>query len=194
MLVAKIRQQCGPTTVGAYTVRAYHGLGTKTLAWQDKETSRWAGSLDLLDNGGQPLGFTAVDFMYDVPDEDRSKIQISSILDKKGSRQILAQISMITRLRAITKSYNKNDLDRKIEKAVKNILDGGDIWENQPQWWLSATSSGNTIVYQSDKMLLRQLMELGLTDELLEVTLTSGKEDKVSIFACTLESLFYGLN
>jgi hypothetical protein len=190
MLVAKIRQHCGPTTVGAYTVRAYHGLGTKTLAWQDKETSRWAGSLDLLDNGGQPLGFTAVDFMYDVPDEDRSKIQISSILDKKGSRQILAQISMITRLRAITKSYNRKDLDRKIEKAVKNILDGGDIWENQPQWWLSVTSSGNATVYQSDKTLLCQLMEMGLTDELLEVTLTSGKEDKVSTFACTLESLF----
>lgn len=162
MLLSKVRQQWGSITVSAFTARAYNGLGTKTIVWHDKETARWARSFDLFDNDkGRPLALTAVDFVNDVKEEDRAKIQISSIFDKKACRQVIGQIAMMTRLRSFASAWKKTEFDDKIGKAVKKIVETRDVWDNEPRWWRSDESSD-----QNDKLLVDELVKLGLTDDL----------------------------
>lgn len=168
MLVAKLRDHSGPSTVTAFTMRALSGLGTKVLLWLDQETGRWAESLDLMDHRKHPLAFTAIDFLDDVPVEDRSKIQISAILDKKGCRAILAQMAMITRLRAIAAILSKNELHSRIERSVMSLLESQDKWENEPKGWVKMNVSDQTISCEHDKKLVYCLIEHGLTDELLD--------------------------
>ena len=179
MLVAKVRQQFGVTSISAFTERACNGLGNRIVVWLDNEVASLARALDLLDNGGKPLGFTAVDFIEDVSAEDRAKIQLSSMLDKKGSRQIIAQIAMLTRLRDMSRSWGDDKMSQKIETVVKRLVDSREVWENEPHWWRPEASSN-----QNDKVLVDQMVCLGLTDDLLDMFASVGVSGPLGCAGC----------
>jgi hypothetical protein len=184
MLIAKVREQWSVTIVKKYTERAYHGLGCRTMVWLENEVARWAHSLDLLDSTGKPLAFTAVDFLDDVPDTERAKIQISSMLVPKHSRQVVAQVALVTRLRSMASLWDENEFNDKIDRAVKKNVEGEDVWENEPPWWRSTVTSN-----QYDKYLAKQIVKVGMTDDLLEKFYAIGERvrlTRIYVYLCRI--------
>jgi len=162
MLLAKIRDHMTPVLSSALTVRSDNGLGTKVVSWHSKEILRWATSLDLLDNNGKALAFTALDFYNDLPESERSVIEVASVLNKKGCRQVASQIALMSRLRSLFVRYKSGNLSEKIEKASKTIRTSGEKWENEPKTWSSL----------HDVVLLNRLVDGGLTDVFMRGTCT----------------------
>lgn len=160
MLLAKIRQHMSPLTISTLTTRSDQGLGPKILYWLGKEVTRWAGSLDILDENGLPLAFTAVEFLDELPEPERQAIEISSVIDKKGCRMVIGQAALMTRIRSIFSVYDSTSLLAKISKAVNSLKSVGDPWDKQPDGWSLC----------SDVVLLKRLMFTGLTDEVLNET------------------------
>ena len=71
-------------------------------------------------------------------------------------RQLLIQITLLSRLRSFFTKYPKHELISRIEKAAKNCK-VGDVWEAQPSWW---TSGGDSPAHY-DALMLESLVEFG---------------------------------
>lgn len=160
MLVAKLHQLIVATFSNQMQPQAFDGLGPKIPSWFDKETAKWGAALDLLDDSGKPLGFSAIDFLFDVPDEDRKKIRMASSLDRKGCQLVFCQISLLTRLRSFVRKYHDDDFRGRVEKAAMNIIQHGDKFFDEPKWW--SNGKGN------DQLLLERIVKVGLTNELVQ--------------------------
>jgi hypothetical protein len=161
MLVVKLRQLIVSSFTNHSHPQSFIGLGPKIPLWFDKETIKWGTFLDLLDDAGRPLGFSAVDFLLDVPEEERRKIRISSMLDRKGCETIYCQISSITRIRSLVGKYEDMDLTRRLNEAANKVLANDDKFIDEPKWWLGI----------NDAVLLKQIPKIGLSDALLQLFL-----------------------
>ncbi|GAX26228.1 chromodomain-helicase-DNA-binding protein 7 [Fistulifera solaris] len=159
MLVVKLRQLIVSSFTNHSHPHSFIGLGPKIPMWFDKETIKWGTFLDLLDDAGRPLGFSAVDFLLDVPEQERRKIRISSMLDRKGCETIYCQISSITRIRSLVGRYEDMDLTRRLNEAAIKVLANGDKFIDKPNWWLGI----------NDAVLLKQIPTIGLSEGLLEL-------------------------
>jgi hypothetical protein len=161
MLVVKLRQLIVSSFTNHSHPQSFIGLGPKIPLWFDKESIKWGTSLDLLDDAGRPLGFSAVDFLLDVPEEERRKIRISSVLDRRGCETIYCQISSITRIRSLVAKYEDMELTRRLNEAASKVLANDDKFIDEPNWWLGI----------NDAVLLKQIPKIGLSDALLQLFL-----------------------
>ena len=120
MLLAKVYQSMSPVQISATTKRSDNGLGAKVIQWVGKETSRWATTFDLLDGDGRPLAFTAIEFADELPE-----VEIASVIDKKGCRWVMAQIAMMTRIRALFLNHNERSILAQASRAAKQLATTG---------------------------------------------------------------------
>lgn len=129
--------------------------GERLISWLKADLSRWAASLDLLDNGGNPLGFTAVDFIDDLPEKERESIEIAAIMDRKEGRDVLSQAALMNRLRSVfITACETNTKPMKVELAAEKAMQSK--WDGQPDWWLH----GGT---KHDQLLLERLLHSGFS-------------------------------
>jgi hypothetical protein len=149
MMLAKINQWAAT----ANSVK-YSNLGPNVVEWFQNEITRWANALELLDDDGEALGFTAVDFLEDIDDDERTNIDFSGALDVEGARCVMAQIALVSRLRSFYTGNGRELLPRRLENAVSQIKDN---WEAQPEFWLV----NNDSTVKHDRLLLERLVRRG---------------------------------
>lgn len=177
MMLAKVQRHMGKATTGLTSVclATELALGPKVIAWLENEIMNWASSLDLLDTAGRPLGFTAVDFIDDLPESERAAIEIAAIMDKKGSRAVMSQMALMTRLRSLF--LGKEPKAARLEKALISLVASGDKWEWEPTWWATANSqSKEKSTIRNDQLLLERLLHRGFAG-VLEDTKSYGLGD-----------------
>ena len=138
------------------TKKSNYWLGPKIFDFLSTQLSDWAKVLDIVDAKGKTLSYTAADFYHDLPVDERELVEVTTLLNKQDSRQIIIQITLLSRLRSLFSAYPKDALLPKIEKAAKNVGDG-DVWEGRPSWW---TTSGDSLSH-NDALLLEALVEFG---------------------------------
>jgi hypothetical protein len=168
MLLEKLRRHMTAVIVSTLTARSDYCLGSKILIWFRKELLKWATSLDLLDDDGQPLAYTAVEFLDELPESERLTIEVSSMFDRKGSRFVFGQAAMITRIRSIYITADLINFLERLAKVSNNLTSSRELWDGQPPVW-------NPIY---DATLVKRLLENGLSDRLLVNTtsLFQGRE------------------
>ena len=172
MMMAKINRYMGKP------IKYDYGLDHKVMACLDADIQHWASSLDLLDNVGRPLGFTAVDFIDDLPEPERTAIEISAILDKKGSRGIMSQTALMSQLRSIFLScIQSGSKDQLLDAAASNVASRN--WDAKPPWWgKQVQGDGSTI--QHERLLLERLLRSGF-EGVLDDERSYGLADVVSL-------------
>lgn len=184
MLLAKMQHTGGPVTVNSFTTRCDDGLGPKVLKWFENDISGWGGSLELLDQQGLVLGFTAADFINELPADERANVEIIATFDKKSCRAVLSQVAMLTRCRSILLQRNGFELQSRFEQAAENLKMQGDKWEQQPDWWASKELLSSTV--SNDLLLVQRLTEHGFED-ILDSTKNFGIRGKVS--GCFIQNI-----
>jgi hypothetical protein len=172
MLLEKLRCHMPAVIVSALTMRSDNGLGSKVLWWFRNELLKWATSLDLLDDNGQPFAFTAVEYLDELDESERITIEVSSLFNKKSSRSVFSQTAMLSRLRSIYTASVPN-FDVSIFKVRNTLAISRDMWLSQPTTW-------NNIC---DAILVKRLMEIGFSDSLLKDAPSS--QNKVSLMVPT---------
>jgi hypothetical protein len=122
----------------------------------------WAKSLDIVDTDGQTLAYTAADFYHDLPEDEKELLDVTAMLNKQDCRQLLIQITLLSRVRSFFMKYSREDLLPRIESAAKNSK-VGDAWEGQPTWWGSSSQSDSPNGYSAvhDALLLESLVLFG---------------------------------
>jgi hypothetical protein len=133
------------------------GVGSEVLNRFGVEINKWATSLDLLDHFGHALAFTAIDFLDDIPQSQRCKVDISALLNGEGAQTIMAQIAMLWKLRSVCSIDTGCNLSEIVLKAVHRF-DFGKTWDKKPVDWSDA----------HDVVLIKRLVDVGLTEPVLE--------------------------
>jgi len=167
MLVSKLLRKIGLISSG---VNVDSGLGTKVLKWCSKQISGWAHSLNLIDSLNEPLALTAIDFLEDIPAQDRSGIGIVSCLDREECRKIFADIASLSRLRSFFGTDQDDELIRLlVEQSLAQARGNPDgVWEAvRPDCWKPM---------DDDSLLLKRLLRAGFGD-LLDDTTPMASED-----------------
>jgi hypothetical protein len=157
MLIEKLRRHMSAVIVSALTTRSDNGLGSKVLAWFRSELLKWATSLDILDDNKRPFAFTAVEFLDDLDESERTTIEVSSIFDKKSSRSVICQTAMLSRLRSIYSGSSTETFLEKVNAVNSTFVASRDFWPSQPKSW-------NAV---SDVVLVKRLIENGFEKALL---------------------------
>ena len=111
----------------------------------------------ILDDNGRPFAFTAVEFLDDLDESERTTIEVSSIFDKKCSRSVICQAAMLSRLRSICYNTSSKTLLENVNVVNNYFVASRDFWSNQPTTW-------NAI---SDVVLMKRLLVNGFGEALL---------------------------
>jgi len=165
------------------------GPGSKEMMWLESEVQRWAVSLDIVDHQGQPLGFTAFDFLDDVEGQEHS-IEISAIMDRKGTRGVLSQICVVSCLRAsFLKSRDSASKSGMLEQLSKSMASAGHHWESHPVWWGPHHGVGRKNMAYHDQLLLERLLHSGFA-KVLDDTRSFGLSHVVSSHSRCLTGAF----
>ena len=157
MLIERLRRKMGHSA-GGHTKSAKKGnyyLGPKVFDFLSTQLGEWAASLDIVDASSKTLSYTAADFYHDLPVDERERVEVTTHLNKQDCRQLLIQITLISRLRSLILKYSKDELLTRVEKAARNLV--GEPWEAQPSWWTSGGESPS----HNDALLLESLVEFG---------------------------------
>jgi len=166
MMIAKMVQKMKQHPASEASSGSLIGSRSKEMSWLDSELQRWASSLDLLDSSGCPLAFTAMDFIDDLP--DRSSIEISAIMERKGCRGVMSQVYVVSRLRASLLDHSDTKSKAALlEKAAKMMASSpGNEWESQPLWWGPDYGVGRKNMAFHDRLLLERLLHSGFASVL----------------------------
>jgi hypothetical protein len=160
MMLEKLRRHMGPVSTSSMASKFTDGgLGARVLVWLGKEIESWSRSLQLLDERGCPLAYSAVDFLDDISEHERASLSIETSFDKKGCRNVMSQIASVSRIRSVCGAHPLEELIPKLEKAANNIVTIGDAWEKQPNWWEPPSQARNSIGH--DGLLLERLLKCG---------------------------------
>lgn len=180
MMLEKLRRHMVPVSLTQNAVRSSdNGLGVKIVLWLAKEIERWSISLNLVDDKNCPLAYSAVDFLEDLSDEERSGVEIATSFDKKGCRNVLSQVASVSRIRSVYVEYKYVDFLAKMEKATKNLVASGDVWEQKPEWWGPPSQPQGSTGH--DSLLLERLLNSGF-DSVLESNENSSHSGQVCNF------------
>jgi hypothetical protein len=180
MMLEKLRRHMVPVSLSQNAIRSSdNGLGAKIVLWLAKEIERWSISLNLVDDKNCPLAYSAVDFLEDLSEEEKSGVEIATAFDKRGCRNVLSQVASVSRIRSVYVEYRYEDLLAKTEKATKNLVASGDVWEQKPDWWGPPSQpQGST---SHDSLLLERLLSSGF-DSILESNENLSHSGQVCIF------------
>jgi hypothetical protein len=180
MMLEKLRRHMVPVSLSQNAVRSSdNGLGAKIVLWLAKEIERWSISLNLVDDKNCPLAYSAVDFLEDLSEDERSGVEIATAFDKKGCRNVLSQIASVSRIRSVYVEYRYEELLAKMEKAAKNLVASGDVWEQKPEWWGPPSQAQGSTGH--DSLLLERLLSSGF-DSVLESNENPSHSGQVCIF------------
>jgi hypothetical protein len=143
------------------TTTTLDGVGHDVVVWMKGEVRRWAESFELLGDDGKPLAYTAVEFLNEVPEEDRTTIEVSTVFDGRNCYWVAAQSASSTRLRSLLNALPDIDI-------LRHHLDDGTVsstqetttWPKKPSDWTTA----------SDVTLLWRLLTYGYSPALLSTT------------------------
>jgi hypothetical protein len=181
MMMSKVREMAVDTPpVASSSASSSSPNGTKgksgVVGWLRDDLRRWGKSLDVSDETGDPFALTAVDFQDDVAEEERSAIEVSSVLNVDGCWGVLEQVALMSRLRSIFLSCERGAKQRILEGAV-DAIDGSGIrssssskkkWASQPEWWAAREGHGGQTTLHHDQLLLERLMHSGFDGVLLD--------------------------
>lgn len=165
MMVAKVHQ-CAAHHSGA-SAKAAATVGAGVLDWFKADVSRWASSLDLLEESGEPYALTAMDFIDDVSEQERLAIETSALMDNKGCWDLVNQMSLMSRLRSIFLNCERGYKRTLVESTVQAVSARRPQWESQPTWWSSRGGESCYSTLHHDTLLLERLMHSGF-DGVLE--------------------------
>jgi hypothetical protein len=168
LLLAKIQESIA--AFAPHDSKLEQGLGSKVMEWVKMEICLWARKLELIADNGQPLAFTAIDFVDDIPENDRITIEIYSSFDKHACWSAMGQLALISRLRSICTFYNGSRLREKLDSAANSLVATGHAWEKLPNGWDAS----------SDIVLLQRLAKFGFTNDLLQSRNDFGEQGQVS--------------
>jgi hypothetical protein len=189
MMISKVREMAVDTppvaSSSASSSTSPNSTKGKTgvLGWLRDDLRRWGKSLDVSDETGDPFALTAVDFQDDVAEEERSAIEVSSVLNVDGCWGVLEQVALMSRLRSIFLSCERGAKQRILEGAVDAINGGGGggsgissssssssktKWASQPEWWAAREGHGGRATLHHDQLLLERLMHSGFDGVLLD--------------------------
>ena len=109
--------------------------------------------MELVDEKSTTLALTAVDFLKDISEAERTSVQIVASFDTTGCAVLASQIALVSRLHSVLEMYkdDPDSLHAHVEQAVLNIREN---WSDRPSWW-SADNS------EFDMLLLRRLARDG---------------------------------
>lgn len=136
-----IKNQCDTPNKDIYT-------------WMKGELRRWADSFGLIGDNGHTLAYTAVEFLNEVPEEERVTIEISTVFEKVNCYHVISQISSLTRIRAF---LHGNQDAGALGHHLDGKVNGNDTWAKKPSDWSPA----------ADVALLFRLSAFGFTAPLL---------------------------
>lgn len=158
MMIAKIREVAVdiPDT-SPIRARAKSGI----MKWLRDDLRRWGKSLDLLDDAGDPFPLTAVDFMDDVGEEERSAIEVSALMNKGGCLGVMEQVALMSRLRSVFLHCERGVKQRILEGTVQAVSSSLKTWDAQPEWWGSRGGHMANTTLHHDQLLLERLMHSG---------------------------------
>lgn len=173
MLLEKVRNFGFAKTV-TQTKHAHkfeNGLGPKVPAWLAKELVKMAEAFDCLDSTGTPMSYSTVDLLPQNP--AYANACVAAYLDKKSCRQVISQIALLGRLRAVFSKNPKEEIDEKMVKAIQNSKRLEDVWEKRPSWWDVSTH---------DLLILQRLHQHGFSNNVLSNTSGFGFTGEVRLW------------
>lgn len=131
--------------------KAEEDSGARVFKWMVSLVDAWATELELVDEKGQTLTLTAVDFLKDLSEAERSTVQTVTAFDANGCAQVVGQIAVISRLRMFFEAYqaDSDSLQAHLEQAVLNIRES---WVHRPDWWTAS---------DYDMLLIKRLVHDG---------------------------------
>jgi hypothetical protein len=177
MLLEKVRVYSGFTAIQSKNShKVDNGLGPKVPKWLGKELSNWSQQFGISDSSGAPLTFTTQDFLVQNPGTGFDSTPVAAYLDKKASRNVAAQIALLSRLKSIFLMSDEERVLEKVEQAVKQSKKLEDVWDKCPVWW--GTYDEETII-RNNFLLLKRLAEQGFLNVLSE-NIGFGPSDVVS--------------
>jgi hypothetical protein len=161
LLVEKVRKYAFTNASSKKASHKYENfLGGKVLTWFAQELKGLSTAYGTLDGAQTPLAYSTFDTMKENPDMVE-RMHVAAVLDKKSARDVISQIAMITRLKAILLKNSEVDLRQKILRAMKSSAKLQDEWEKKPDWWDDSTN-------EHSFLLLTRLDEYGLGDKFIE--------------------------
>lgn len=178
MLLESIRNHMGPvdTIVGknpariAKLNRTENGLGPFVLEWLASEIRRWAKSLALIDDSGQPFSLTAADFLP-TDQNGQALHDIAALMDRRGCRNVFAQVAQQSRVREVFLKNTEEDMKHLLKSAVQDFAPAEE-WDFVPDWWGKAAGAPSSYAVEHDYLVLDSLLEYGY----------SGIEDTLAMF------------
>ncbi len=108
-------------------------LGPKVLTWVGKELTNLGVDFNVIDDSGKPLCYSTTDLLSSNP--EHANTRVAAYLDKKSSRQVFAQISLLSRLRSLFSKYEEGAFREKLTDAIGRSRKIADVWEKRPTWW-----------------------------------------------------------
>ena len=150
--------------------RSDQGLGSKVVKWLTNDLTEWAKALQIVSTSGEPLTFTASDFIEDCDDQDR--VEVVSAFDKQRCRDVFAQVAALCRLQSAVATCSGDLLVARVQQASANCLQfPDDLWrEFHPKSWKIGTD---------DLLLVKRLTSSGFL-ELIENKSSQGVSSKLS--------------
>jgi hypothetical protein len=167
MLLAKIHQMTALHLKASDT--QIEGVGPDVIAWMRGEVRRWSESFELLADDGEPLAYTAVEFLNEVPEDERITIEIATVFDRKNCTLVSSQNASSTRIRSLLRTHP--DIG-----TLRYHLDGAistETWKKKPIDWTTL----------SDVTLLCRLSIFGYGPSLLSTELSHSSSSPVPAFS-----------
>lgn len=147
-------------------------IGPKVLSWVGKELACLGVDFNVVDDSGKPLCYSTTDLLSSNP--EHANTRVAAYLDKKSSRQVIAQISLLSRLRSLFAKYDEGAFREKLIDAIGRSRKMADVWEKRPTWWEDENGKSDHSYF-----LLEKLNNHGFAN-VLNAKLRSGLPDEVS--------------
>ena len=167
MLLESLRNHMGPveTILGKTQARIVtlhkteNGLGPFVLEWLSDEIRRWAESLALVDDEGQPFSLTAADF---PPSHQNGEVhhERAAIMNPKCCRSVFSQVAQQSRVRDVFLKNTEQCVKSLLKIAVRDFAPA-EAWEHAPDWWGKTPDTTATYSVESDYLVLHSLLEFG---------------------------------
>ncbi|KAL7559116.1 hypothetical protein ACA910_017527 [Epithemia clementina (nom. ined.)] len=161
LMLAKLLQKIAVATPG---LKSEHGLSSKVVKWFSDQVVSWSFALQLVDQANEPLALTAVDFLEDVSNEEKTDVCLVSCFDKQACRDMFCQIASVSKLRAV---FLLNDSDTVLAMTQQAIMN---LDRNDGEWRGCLPTNWNHGA--DDTILLKRLLNVGMRG--LALTSTAG--------------------
>lgn len=143
-----------------------HGLSGKVFHWFSEQVTCWSFALQLVDQGNEPLALTAVDFLDDVPSEERVEVRLVACFDEQGSQDVLGQAACVSKLRDFFQRNRGDSALSMIQQAMLKVDTNSGGWNRcLPTFWEDGPD---------DEILLKRLLCTGIRNLTVDEMMIAG--------------------